>query len=321
MDGIVFKGEKIVVSPSMRNEMLQIIHSAHFGMEKCKQRARDVLFWVGMAADIERIVSSCQICKEKQRSNTREPLQPHEVPERPWQKVATDLFQWQNKHYLLTVDYYSRYFEVDELTTTTSLAVIRKMSAHFARHGIPEVVISDNGTQYTSAAFADFAKKWDFRHVTVSPKHPQSNGLAEKYVQIVKNILEKSRRDGNNVLRGILEYRASPVDNMASPAQLLFGRQIPGLLPTSSTKLQPKVINPTDVRNRRHQMQQNQKAQYDKKSKQLPPLKLGENVYIQKENKDWEPATIINTSNTDRSYHAQTRSGNTFRRNRVYFRK
>ena len=69
-------------------------------------------------------------------SNPKEPLLSHEVPSRPWQKLATDIFTWEKRQFLVTVDYYSRFFEVDELTTTTSYAVIRKLSAHFARHGL-----------------------------------------------------------------------------------------------------------------------------------------------------------------------------------------
>ena len=107
-------------------------------------------------------------------------MKPHEIPDRPWQKVGTDLFTVDNKQYLVTVDYYSRYFEVDELTSTTSNAIIRKLYAHFSRHGIPEVAISDNGPQFAAEEFAKFAQTWDFKHVTSSPGYPQSNGLAEK---------------------------------------------------------------------------------------------------------------------------------------------
>ena len=110
-------------------------------------------------------------------------MKPHVIPDRPWQKVGTDLFTVDNKQYLVTVDDYSRYFEVDELTSTTSNAIIRKLSAHFARHGIPEVAISDNGPQFAAEQFATFAQTWDFKHVTSSPGYPQSNGLAEKKSQ------------------------------------------------------------------------------------------------------------------------------------------
>ena len=106
----------------------------------------------------------------------------------PWQKLAIDLFTWNERSFLVTVDYYSRFFEVDELTTTTSAAVIKKLSGHFARHGIPEVVFSDNRLWFAAEEFAAFAVSWDFRHVTSSPGYPQSNDLAEKTVQAAKNI-------------------------------------------------------------------------------------------------------------------------------------
>ncbi|GAB1602670.1 uncharacterized protein K02A2.6-like, partial [Argonauta hians] len=131
--------------------------------------------------------SECEICARHKASNTKEPMIPHEIPTRPWQKVAADLFTWENRQFLVTVDYYSRFFEIDELyANTTAANVIRKLSCHFARYGIPEIRMSDNGLQFSSSQFADFASSWDFQHVTSSPGHPQSNGLAEKTVQTAK---------------------------------------------------------------------------------------------------------------------------------------
>ena len=105
---------------------------------------------------------------------------PHEIPSRPWQKLATDLFMWNKRSSLVTVNYYSQFFEVDELTTTTSAAVIRKLSSHFAHHGIQEAVVSDNGPQFAAEEFGAFVASWDFWHVTSSPGYPQSNGQAER---------------------------------------------------------------------------------------------------------------------------------------------
>ena len=90
-DGIMFKGERVIVPRSMQSEMLQIIHSSHLGTEKCKRRARDVLYWPGMNSEIEELVSKCEICNTHRRSNTKEPLLPHTVPQRPWAKVGADL--------------------------------------------------------------------------------------------------------------------------------------------------------------------------------------------------------------------------------------
>ena len=116
----------------------------------------------------------------------------HEIPDRPWQTVGTDLFDWDGSSFVLIVDYYSRFVEIEWLQNTRSATVIKETKAVFSRHGIPEKVISDNGPCYSSQEYAKFAKDWDFNHVTSSPRYPHSNGLSEKFVQTVKRILTKA---------------------------------------------------------------------------------------------------------------------------------
>ena len=100
-DHVIFKGERIVIPKSMQSEMLQYIHSSHLGIEKCKCRARDVLFWPGMTSQIQRVVSQCQICCTYQRNNMKELLFPHEVPKCPWSQVGADLFVLIDQQYIL----------------------------------------------------------------------------------------------------------------------------------------------------------------------------------------------------------------------------
>ena len=100
----------------------------------------------------------------------KQPLIPTPLPDYPWQKVATDLFHLNGATYLLTVDYFSRYPEVQRLSTLSSQAVIEALKTCFSRYGIPEVVVSDNGPQYSSQEFASFVKDYDITHVTSSPR-------------------------------------------------------------------------------------------------------------------------------------------------------
>ena len=123
----------------MRKEMLQIIHNSPLGIEKCKRRARDVLYWPGMSSEIEDFVSTCKICTKYQGNNRKEPLIPHTVPSRPWSKVGADLFEFQGKYFLILVDYYSKFIEVSQLKHTTSLEIINHCKSQFARHGIPDI--------------------------------------------------------------------------------------------------------------------------------------------------------------------------------------
>ena len=75
------------------------------------------------------------------------------IPSRPYETIATDLFSIEGRDYLVTVNCFSTFIEVDYMTTTTSEVVIDKLKQHIARHGIPDTVISDNGPQYSSQKF------------------------------------------------------------------------------------------------------------------------------------------------------------------------
>ena len=95
-DNIIFKGEKVVIPRKMQSQMLRYIYSSHLSIEKCKQQARDVLFWPGMTSQIEDVredvVLNCQVCSTYQQSNTKELMLPHEIPEHSWSQVGADLF-------------------------------------------------------------------------------------------------------------------------------------------------------------------------------------------------------------------------------------
>jgi len=157
----------------MQSEMVQHIHSSHLGIEKCKCRAQDVLFWQGMTSQIQDIVSHCQICWTYQRNNMKEPLLPHEIPKRPWSQVGADLFIFKNQQYLLImVDYYSGFVELDLLSTTTSKQVIVHCKSQFAHYGIPDRLITDNGPQFSSDTFRQFASDYSFDDRTSSTHYP-----------------------------------------------------------------------------------------------------------------------------------------------------
>ena len=204
--GLILKGEKIVIPKTMRQNILSLLHVGHMGIEKTRMRARDVIFWPGLSQDIAVMTSGCSICQERQFANPKEPMISHGIPCRPWDTVGTDLFDFERSKFIVVVDYYSRYFEVERLRDTKTSTVTHKLKAIFARHGIPVTVVSDNGPQYASAEFAQFAKGWGFQHVTSSPQYPQSNWLAEKTVQTVKRLLDKAKANGKDPYLSILEY-------------------------------------------------------------------------------------------------------------------
>ena len=143
LDGLIFKGERVVVPKAARSGFLKSIHNSHLGVNGCLNRARECLYWPGMTGDIKNYVSTCEACREYEQGQRKETLISHEAPSRPWQFVAADLFELNGKSYLVTVDYFSDFFELDHLRSTSSVYVIKKLKGHFARHGIPEQLVID----------------------------------------------------------------------------------------------------------------------------------------------------------------------------------
>ncbi len=157
-DGLVVRGSRIVVPGSMRTDILQKLHDGHQGLTKCRERANAAVWWPGLATELKNTVMSCRTCQEQRRAQTKEPLISKPLPDRPWKRIALDLCEHNKHNYLVISDYYSRFLEVLHLPSTTSAQVVQRLKATFARFGIPEEVVSDNGPQFSSAEFQELAK-------------------------------------------------------------------------------------------------------------------------------------------------------------------
>ena len=145
---------------SERLETLKVLHMGHYAVDKMQLRALETVFWPGINKDITKQYQSCKTCIRHSKSQQREPLQPHPTPETPWHTVATDLFEIRNSKYLLIVDHYSKFPVLCNLASTTAIILIQEMNAVFAELGVPSVIVSDGGPQYTSVEFKDFMKQW-----------------------------------------------------------------------------------------------------------------------------------------------------------------
>jgi transposase InsO family protein len=167
------------------------------------------------------------------------------------------------------VDYYSRFIEIARLSRTTTAEVVTHLKSIFARHGIPEILVSDNGPQYSSRDFAEFAKEYEFRHVTTSPYHPQGNGEAERAVGTIKSLLKK----GDDPYKALLAYRTTPLQLGYSPSQLLMGRILRTTVPTTIAQRKPYIPDLTSVRNRDERLKRRQKEDFDSHhgARELPP--------------------------------------------------
>ena len=318
-NGVLFKNQKVIIPKAMRPEMISRIHSSHLGIESCLQKARDLVFWPSMNSEIKEAVIKCSVCAEYQAKNPKQPMQSHSIPDRPWSKVGTDLFSLHSNDYIVLVDYYSDFIEVSQLDDTTTATVCDFLKEQFSRHGIPDTLVSDNGSQFTSREFTEFSKEWEFKHVTSSPYHPRSNGKAESAVKIVKNIFKKAISDDKDPWLALLDYRNTPTEGVnSSPAQRLFSRRTRTLLPVTSNLLHPKVVD--GVEEKLQLKRQRAKAHYDKKAKVLPDLEVGEEVRVQgqRNTNTWTTGTCVQKL-SDRSYLVNT-GGQTVRRNREVLR-
>lgn len=325
-DGLLMKGERAIIPKSMRHEIKARIHSSHLGHDAMVRRARDTVYWPGLNAELKQIVDTCDACQKHKPQNRREPLIQHDEGKYPWEKVGIDFMEFQSKTYMIYVDYFSNFIEVDNMTTTTTSQVILKLKQQFARYGIPKVIITDCGPQFTAAHFGEFMQKWNIVHKTSSPGHHQSNGKAESAVKTIKRLMKKSIHAESDPYQGLLEIRNTPRQDInVSPAQLVFGRQTRSFLPANNKMTN---ISPSDIRIKRKRRQDAIKRHYDKHTQPLPKIDhQGQKVYFRSEGHNFwkkgrimpgnnEHITVPGNNDHERSYIIAGDNEGRYRRNR-----
>jgi len=197
----------------------------------------------------------------------------------------------------------------------TSKAVIKALKEIFARFGIPDKVVSDNGPQFSSAEFAVFAKTWSFAHVTSSPTHAQSNGKAESAVKTVKRLFTKCQESGHSEYLALLDWPNTPSQGIGtSLAQRLMGRRCKTLLPIAGTLLMPHHNMEEETRASVGAKEQ-QRFYYNRNAKPLPLITPGETIRMRLPGeKHWTKGTCAHELG-NRSYQVKVGSGK-YRRNR-----
>ena len=290
-DGLLYKNQRLIIPHSERLETLKVLHLGHYAIDKMKLRVLETVYWPRTNKDVLKQFQSCKTCIKYSKSQRSEPLQSHPTREVPWHTVATDLFETKNSKYLLIVDYYSRFPVLHKLGSTMSKVLVQEMKAVFAKLGVPNIIISDGGPQYTSAEFKDFMKHWQLNRVS-SPRNPQSNGMAEHCVETMKASLIKTIEEGEDVDLVLLTYKTTPLNHrLPSPAELLNSNKYKTLLPTCivPTRLQESY---------RLIMDQGKRVQaqlYNKNTRLLPRLQQSQKVVVQLNSGKniWTPAEII----------------------------
>lgn len=311
---LLFKGSRNVIPTKERLNVLKNLHVSHLGIEGTLRRAREYVYWPGMNAQVKDFISKCDLCNTFRDNQRKEPLMPHEVPPRAWCTVSTDLLEFRGENFIVVTDHFSNYFEYERLKKIDAAGTIFFLKSAFGRYGIPEKLISDSGKQFDCAEFRRFAAEYGFDHDTSSPKYPQSNGKAENSVKTLKKMMKKSVEGKGDFFLMLLDFRNTPTAGIGlSPAQRMFGRRLRSLIPAKSELLEPQLY--PDLKEKLENAKQQQKQNFDKGSKELEPLNVGDTVRMKLPGQDkWSKGVCVEDLGR-RSYKVIV-NGTLYRRNR-----
>lgn len=240
----LFWGTRIIIPSHLRGQLLDDFHASHLGIGKIKALARSYVWWPGIDGDIENLVKSCKICAENQKTPPHAMLTPWPWPERAWQRIHADfLGPFKGDMYLVIVDSYSKWPEVVNFhQNTKAIKLVEVFQTLFARHGLPDLIVTDNGRQFSSKEFDDFLRHNGVKHTLSPPYHPATNGAAENFVGTFKDKVSKIMQGGVKVEVAInqflFDYRSAPhCTTNKSSAYLLYKRE----LKTRFDKLRPNL--------------------------------------------------------------------------------
>ena len=322
-NGIVLKGQRIVVPVSLRQHVLQDLHASHQGIVRTKARARQVVYWPKLSQDLETLIRACPTCRERQASLPREPLLNDRHPTLPFEHTSADLFTCQGREFLVYVDRLSGWPCLAPTgTTTSSHDVIVHLRRWFPDVGVPSVLCTDGGPQFASHQFAEFCRRWQISHVMSTPHFPQSNGHAEAGVKAMKTLVHKTttngRLDVDAFQRGLLEWRNTPRSDGISPAQKLYGRPLSSFVLAHHRSFSSEwqtLADDTDA------APPSAPAQFDVSARPLSELRIGTHVDVQDpRSKLWCKRGVIVGVGRHRDYYVKLTSGRVYWRNRRFLR-
>jgi len=216
---------RVVVPPQLQEYVLKEFHRGHEGIVKMKSRARSLVWWPTLDMDVEGVTKSCEACLQHAHNPPKEYGNWPETTS-PFERVHVDLGEYKGHMFLILVDTYSKWPEVVVMPSTSAQRTVAELRTIFARWGLPRVLVSDNGPQFTSAVFQSFMKT-NVLHLTSSAYHPATNGQAEKGVGIIKQALKKlNSSDLRKSLDRFLHSHRTTLHTGTdrTPAELMTGR-------------------------------------------------------------------------------------------------
>lgn len=194
-----------------------------------KSLARSYVFWPGLDKDINDKVKNCLPCANQLKMPIKSDLHSWPIATKPLERIHIDFAEpHKGESYLLIVDAYSKWPEVYKMSNMSATHTISRLDEFFARYGLPELVVSDNGPQFTSVEMRTFFQENGIEHLTTAFYQPHSNGQVERFVDTFKRSMNKLK-EGKDKTPLETRYRATPnrnVETNLSPAEAFLGRKL-----------------------------------------------------------------------------------------------
>ena len=238
---------QLVVPKELRRQVMSVNHesafSGHLGAKKTEVRILPNFFWPGLRQDVIRFFRSCDVCQRtvKRGSVRKVPLGSMPLIDTPFKRVAVDIVgpiappsEAGHRYILTLVDYATRYPEAVPLKKITTEAVAEALLDIYSRVGIPEEVLTDQGTQFMSECMQEVSRLLSIKGLTSTPYHPICNGLVERWNGTLKSMIKRLCQDQpkqwHRLINPVLfAYREVPQESTGfSPFQLLYGRSVRG---------------------------------------------------------------------------------------------
>ena len=249
-DGVLLKGDRLVVPPSLQPMVIALSHEGHgLGETRTISLLRERVWFPRLSRMVKEYVSTCTSCAAAVPGNVPSPIKSGEMPEKPWQTVAADfkgpIGGPKGYYFHLVIDLYSRWPEVSMVKNTSFEKLKPALDKVWSRQGIPEEVIHDGGSPYQSRDWRKYAKRTGFKSVKCTPEHPQANGLAEKFMSTIVKVthaaLAEKKDPKEELQKFLMMYRATPHSSTGkSPSELLLNRKIrikvPGIIKEPQAK-------------------------------------------------------------------------------------
>ncbi|XP_062711786.1 uncharacterized protein K02A2.6-like isoform X1 [Aedes albopictus] len=303
VEGCVLFHDRVIIPDTLKSNALKLLHRNHSGINKMKQLARRTVYWFGMNKDVEEYVGRCRICNQMTPVTRPASYSPWIPTNKPFSRVHADFFHLDHKTFLVIVDSYTKWIELEYMKCSTdSKNVIKVFLNVFARYGLPDVLVTDGGPPFNSTDFVDFFERQGVNVMKSPPYHPESNGQAERMVRLVKDVFKKFLIDPDmkkletdlQISYFLLNYRNTcQEDGSCFPSERLLSYRPKTLLDL----INPKTSFKHNLNKRHDDSSPTRSISTDHFNDQFVDLKCGDLIYYKNANKSdirrWLPATYL----------------------------